>query len=194
MNSAAGLAFGADGNLYVASRLTSEVLRFDGTTGAFIDAFVTVESGGLNLPWGIDFGPDGNLYVSSRGTDEVLRFDGETGDFIDAFVTAGSGGLDTVFCLLFGPDGNLYVCSFGTDEVLRYDGETGDFIDAFVAAGSGGLDGPTGIFFFVVQRSDGSDGCTIVSGNKQTSIPLYLILLFTPAMVFIRRIFLTKNL
>ncbi len=50
-----GFAFGPDGNLYVPSRDSDEVLRYDGTTGDFIDAFVTAGSGGLNEPANIVF-------------------------------------------------------------------------------------------------------------------------------------------
>ena len=41
----------------------AQVLRYNGTTGAFIDAFVSSGSGGLDMPSGLTFGPDGNLYV-----------------------------------------------------------------------------------------------------------------------------------
>ncbi len=134
------------GDLLVSSA-TNEVLRYDGQTGAFIDAFVTAGSGGLSGPTGLVFGPDGNLYVSSFNNNQVLRYDGTTGAFIDVFVPPGGGGLNVPTGLVFGPDGNLYVSSIGTDEVLRYDGTTGAFIDAFVTAGGGGLRGPIGLVF-----------------------------------------------
>ena len=50
MNEPGGLVFGPDGNLYVSSGITDEVLRYNGATGAFIDVFVTAGSGGLNEP------------------------------------------------------------------------------------------------------------------------------------------------
>ncbi len=117
-----GLVFGPDGNLYVSSANTDEVLRYNGTTGAFIDAFVSAGSGGLDAPNGLVFGPDGNLYVTSVDTDEVLRYNGASGAFIDAFVSAGSGGLAAPIGPVFGPDGNLYVSSGDTNQVLRYEG------------------------------------------------------------------------
>ena len=75
---------------------TDEVLRYDGSTGAFLGAFVSAGSGGLDDPTGLAFGPDGNLYVGSffDRVDQVLRYDGATGAFLDAFVSAGSGGVD----------------------------------------------------------------------------------------------------
>ena len=101
LNEADGLVFGPDGNLYVASGLTSQVLRYSGTTGAFIDAFVAAGSGGLSGPSDLVFGPDGNLYVTSLGSAQVLRYNGTTGAFIDAFVAAGSGGLNGPAFLVF---------------------------------------------------------------------------------------------
>ena len=84
---------------------SDSVLRYDGTTGAFIGEFVATGNGGLDLPVGLAFGPDGSLYVSSAGTDSVLRYDGVTGAFIDDFVPAGSGGLGAPTYLTFTPVG-----------------------------------------------------------------------------------------
>ena len=142
-------AFGTDGHLYVASTATHRILRYDGTTGAFIDEFVFAREGGVEAPSGVVFGPDGHLYVGSTTTDRVIRYHGTTGEVIDDFVSAGSGGLDIPVGLTFGPDGNLYVASAASPafaSVLRYDGRTGAFIDAFVPPG-GGATGPRTIEF-----------------------------------------------
>lgn len=69
-----GNAFGPDGNLYVSSFRTNQILRFDGTTGAFLDIFASDNNGGLgstnglNGPNALLFGPDGSLYVTTEGT------------------------------------------------------------------------------------------------------------------------------
>jgi hypothetical protein len=78
-----GLTFGPDGHLYVVSRETNNVLRYDGTTGAFIDEFAS------NIPFtgGLRFGPDGNLYVCS--SDSIKRYNGTTGAYENDFVTGG---------------------------------------------------------------------------------------------------------
>jgi WD40 repeat protein len=142
-----GITLGPDKNIYVANTDNNNVLKFNGTTGAFIGKFVTDSSGGLSGPRGVVFGPDGNLYVSSSTSNQVLEYDGTTGAFIAAFVSAGSGGLMNPRGLVFGPDGNLYVSSFFTGDVFRYNGSTGAFMDDFIPAGTGGLGGPTFLLF-----------------------------------------------
>jgi streptogramin lyase len=45
-----GVEFGPDGNLYVASFGSDQVLRYEGATGAFIDAFIPAGIGGMDSP------------------------------------------------------------------------------------------------------------------------------------------------
>ena len=127
--------------LYVNGGENNAVLRYDGTTGAFIELFAE----GVQDPVELIFHTDGNLYVSSAVSSEVLLFNGTTGDFIGVF--ASGGGAEETEGIAFGPDGNLYVASELTDEIFRYDGITGAFIDIFVDEGSGGLAMPTFILF-----------------------------------------------
>jgi hypothetical protein len=49
LSGSSALVFGPDGNLYVSSQSNNSVLRYDGTTGAFIDTFIQTGSGGLNF-------------------------------------------------------------------------------------------------------------------------------------------------
>lgn len=140
---------GPDGNgdghsdLYVVSGATSEVLRFDGRSGSFMDTFVSSESGGLKDPVDLRFGPDGNLYVTSGGTpanpsnNSVLRYDGLTGSYLNAAAS----GLQGAISFDFGDDGDIYVANRDTNQVLRYDGITGSSLGTFIhdAAGPNGL-------------------------------------------------------
>ncbi|MBI3464318.1 MAG: DUF4114 domain-containing protein, partial [Planctomycetes bacterium] len=153
-----GLVFGPDGNLYVSSAGNDAVLRYEGTTGRFIDVFAS--GGGLSDPQNLVFGPDGHLYVASEDNRRVLRYDGNTGAFIDTFVAEGSGGLVGPTGLAFGPDGNLYVASGGTPQILRYHGTTGAFIDEFIFTGSGSFDQPVDLTF-------GPDGNVYVAKQSQ---------------------------
>lgn len=142
------LLFGPDANgdrlkdLYVTSGTrpgTSSVLRFDGTTGEFIDEFISDDSttdvdetGGLIRPYELAFGPDGNLYVASFLSDQILRYDGKTGAFIDVFAEGNglAGGLNGPDGLLFIGD-SLYVTTQGS--IATEDPETGDISPSFSA-------------------------------------------------------------
>jgi hypothetical protein len=139
------IVFGPDGNAYVTSRDSGEILRYDGTTGAFIGIFAT----GLTSPLDLVFGPDGHLYVSLASQGSVVRFDGMTGAFLGEFVAAGSG-LNT-WGLAFGPDGDLYVGdrrdNTPLNRVARFDGTTGAYIEDFAAPGTTDLNSPHGLDF-----------------------------------------------
>lgn len=69
-----GNAFGPDGNLYVSSFRTNQILKFDGQTGNFLGVFASDNNNalgtlnGLNGPNDLLFGPDGSLYVATQGT------------------------------------------------------------------------------------------------------------------------------
>jgi sugar lactone lactonase YvrE len=173
---------GSDGNLYVASNGSrSAVLRYNATTGAFIDTFVAPGSGGLSNPgvtaFGMAFGPDGNLYVVSGGTNQVLEYNGTTGAFLQVFISAGSGGLNVPRAVTFGADGNLYVPSRDNNSVMRYQGPlssspgtplpaTGQSGATFVAPSSGGLLKPLYCIF-------GPDGNLYVDGSQTVGVLRY---------------------
>jgi sugar lactone lactonase YvrE len=142
--------------LLVSSFNTNSILRYDATTGAYVDAIVRPQSGGLRQPGGVIFGPDHNLYVASGwewdngvGHQYILRYNGTSGAFIDTF--ADENQTTSSRAILFGPDGNLYVADGNPRKpsrgVLRYNGATGAFIDTFVAPGSGGVDDPNAMVF-----------------------------------------------
>jgi DNA-binding beta-propeller fold protein YncE len=173
LNTPFGITLGPDGNVYVAEN-GGAVLRYNGSTGAFLGTFVTQGSGGLSGVYGLAFGPDGNLYVASEATNQVLEYNASTGAFLNAFVTAGSGGLNNPRGVTFGPDGNLYVSSNGTNAVLRYQGPLGNSPGSplpaagqsgatFVAPSSGGLYLPLYAIF-------GPDSNLYVDGNQDEGI------------------------
>lgn len=145
----------ADGFLLVTSRGNDSILRYNATTGAFIDVFVASGSGGLA---GVDLGiarrSDGNIYVNSFFNHAIMRYDGTTGEPLPSegnpgaqFVASGSGGLLGPEGIQFGSDGNLYVASLGEDSVKLYDGTTGGFLHPFVPSASGGLTSPHDLHF-----------------------------------------------
>lgn len=57
-----GLAFGPDGRMYVASIRTHAVLRYDATSGAFVDTFVATGSAGIVGPTFLAFQADARNY------------------------------------------------------------------------------------------------------------------------------------
>ena len=117
--------------LFVSSRNTNSVERFNGETGEYLGDFVPSDSGGLSATQEVRFGTDGNLLVSGRGNSHILKFDGVTGAFIGNFTSGYD--LDNPTKMTFGPDGNIYVSQWGTakKKIARFDGVTGQFIDEF---------------------------------------------------------------
>jgi sugar lactone lactonase YvrE len=166
-----GQAFGADGNLYVASRFTNEVLKYDGKTGAYLGVVVPSGSFGLHAPWALTFGPDGNLYVGGVLSNNVVRYNMTTGA-IDEFLPSSSG-VYNPDGLTFDSVGNLYASSGPDSGVLRFQGPGGASPGAplpapgqsgavFVPPNSGGLNGAQGLAF-------GPDSNLYVgSGNTNT--------------------------
>jgi sugar lactone lactonase YvrE len=182
-----GLAFGADGNLYVSGFSSSSVRRYD-PAGMFLGVFVADnpaspginESGGLLRAPELIFGPDGALYVSSFGNHRILRYDGATGGFRDVFAPnrggltdIQSGQLANPIGMAIGPNGTLYVSSFDTNSIQNYDVTAGAFIVPFVADDpttldideSGGLFGPTTLLFGPDANGDGSADLYVSSFN-----------------------------
>lgn len=95
-----GIAFSPiDGDLYVVSSTTNEILRYSGVDGSFIEEFVTTN---LSTPNDIDFDVDGNLLVANGGNDRITVFD-SSGNFVEDRITAGSGGLDNPTFFISGP-------------------------------------------------------------------------------------------
>ena len=137
--------FGPDNNLYVASFDTDEVLRFDGSTGEFIDVFAS--SGGLNGPVGMVFDDvTSSLFVTSKNSDQVFKYDSKTGEFLEIFIQDTDDDAQKPESIIRGPDNNLYVSSSKTNQILQYDLD-GNLIEKFVTDKSGGLYQPKDLGF-----------------------------------------------
>ena len=164
LNGPTSILFNPGGDLLIGSFNNDRILRYDGSTGAFLGAFVTAKSGGLDGPdAGMTFGPGGDLFVPSFYSDEVLRYDGVTGDSLGAFISGGSGGLSRPRTVRFHRDGFVYVSSEGSNEILRYD-FSGNFVEQFTSTV-----GPTGMD---IGRHDGDLYVTSAGKNyvKQFAI------------------------
>jgi len=100
LSTPSAIAFGPDGNLYVAYNFF--VNRYHPITGEFLGRFVdTGDRNGQRGAIGIAWGPDHNLYVATQNTPGVQRYNGTTGAFMDDFVAPGSGGLTAPFHINF---------------------------------------------------------------------------------------------
>jgi Domain of unknown function (DUF4347)/Bacterial Ig domain/SMP-30/Gluconolactonase/LRE-like region len=145
LNNAKAITWGPDGNAYVTSYFNSKVLRFDGSTGAFLNVFATGSGGFEDLA----FGPDGNLYVASYGDGNVYRYRGSDGTALGAFVS----GINTPYGLRFNLQGDLAVSSRSTGRILLYAGSTGTYLGNL----NSGLNNPAYIVdtSSLVTRSNG---------------------------------------
>ena len=156
----AGIAFGADGNFYVADQVNSIIDIFDPTSGAYIGNFIGTGSGASALysPNAITFGPDGNLYVANAGPGNfgyINAYQGPTGakpgEFVGQFVPPGYGpafgGLDYPAGMIF-HNGYLYVADSNGGEISRFDALTGTY-SQFVPPGNppSPLSSPEDVFF-----------------------------------------------
>jgi WD40 repeat protein len=140
----------------------SDVLRFNGSTGAFEDTFVPHNSGTLTFPLGGAFGADGNFYVSNSDNDRVLKYNGATGAFLNTFASP----VDDAAGLKFGPNGNLYVVNSNVPgSVTVLNGTTGAPIMTLTG---GGLSDPEGIVFGPDGNIYVANGTSIVRFNGTT--------------------------
>ena len=122
------------GDIYISSRGTNEVKRYNPNTGQFISNFVTANSGGLNTPQEVIFHPgDGNLIVTGRFNSDIKLYNGQTGAYMGNFSHGYS--LDQPTKTTIGPDSLLYVSQWGSNKqkVVRFNLTTGAFIDEFTS-------------------------------------------------------------
>jgi DNA-binding beta-propeller fold protein YncE len=119
----AGLAFGPNGNLYVADREGTQVRVFDGTTGEYQGDAAT----DLQAPTPVTFGPDGAFYVGNFNSASVVRVSEGTQSF---FIAPLSSPLQTPSSLLWLQSGNLLVVDLFGNQILEYDAE-GAYVGKF---------------------------------------------------------------
>lgn len=179
-----GTAFGPDGNLYVASFRSDQILRYDGRTGAFIDVFASgngTAAGLLNGPNNLLFGADGALYVTTEGSvadgkggvsflyeSQVVRYSLFTGTGTvfasQPAPTPNGNGYVSLLGLVTGPDGLIYtsdyaggIRSFDASGNLVQTIDTGALFGAGIASTIGDFEfGADGAIYASVFDDDGS--------------------------------------
>ena len=106
------LAFGSDGHLYVLSRVTETVYRFDGSSGAPLSfsgsSATALFSNDRNLddPTTIAASPDRRLFVGNGGDENILVIgipSSNTTPVVTEFVASRSHGLDDILAVEIGP-------------------------------------------------------------------------------------------
>jgi DNA-binding beta-propeller fold protein YncE len=115
---------GPDGLLYVASAGTDQILRFNATSGAFVDVFAGSGGGLLDYPVDFVFRPDGFLYVSSQLTNSVLRYSVATGARDTGWI-AQNNSITGPSGIVFDDAGHLYVAGRFSNNVARFNSATG---------------------------------------------------------------------
>lgn len=173
-----GLAFGPDGNLYVADNSLDQILRYS-ANGTFIDVFASDPL--LDGPTDLVFRGDdlfAGLWNNAGSTGGIARIDANTGALETTF---GTGNFRRTHAIEFGSDGSLYASSFDTRSIRVFNPETGAFIREFGSAST--VDRPMGIIFDenenlivnnwngdvrLIDPTDGSVISTLASGLSNT--------------------------
>jgi hypothetical protein len=156
-----------------AARGNSQVLRFDGRTGAFLGIFDA--GGGVVDPRDIvPVPPDGQQVIVNNGDGRLLRFDSRTGTFLGTF--ASQAGLNPGGGL-FGPNGDYFVDARSRAAIARFDGATGAFLGDFIPAGlvafpRGFRFGPNGDLYFAngADPATGGGGGSVLKFDAQGNL------------------------
>ncbi len=131
LSTATGMALDPSGNLLVASRGNSSILKYNSSTGALIGTLVATGANGLSQPEGL-LVVGTRLYVSSSGNNRIIVFDANTGAFIATLVNSGVGGLNGPRGLAYLIEGDrLLVASNLTNQVLAYNATSGNVVGQF---------------------------------------------------------------
>jgi hypothetical protein len=162
---------------------SSSILRYDASSGSFIDVFNKNDGGLLQRPQGLTI-RGGDVYASSELNNRILTFDGSTGNFIGTFVgPPNDGGLQQPYGNTFGtdlydgagnptPDGvpELYVTQATVGDVLFYSGASGEPLGQFTQGPQPG--GPRDLEFGRDYNGDGVRDL-YVSSEPNNSVKVY---------------------
>lgn len=152
MNEPGYFDWGPDGNLYVPNYNAGTITRYNGTTGAYIDTFIS----GANQVFSLAFGSDGNLYTYYGNT--VKKHNGTTGAFISNFAITQGFAYGMRFV-----NNKLYVTDIVAKDVKTYDITTGAYLGSLGPYASEPQDvdfGPDGYFYLPIPGLNRIDRVT----------------------------------
>lgn len=115
LSSPQGISFGNDGNIYVASAGSNQILKYN-PNGQSLGVFSELPKS--CYPSDIIFGPDSNLFVACEHMGKVVALNANSGQQLG--VAAQGGGLKAPKGLAFGPGNTLFVVSAGSNAILKY--------------------------------------------------------------------------
>ena len=147
LNDPHDLAFGPDGNLYIADKFANQVAIMDPDT---LEIISSIGDGGLFGAHDVSFGADGRLYVAATGLSAVVVYDMSG----TAPVNVGTlGPFPQTEGVLAHSNGQIYVTASGTGQLFAIDGDR-------VAATAGGMAGAHDV-------AEAPDGTIWVADNFQ---------------------------
>jgi DNA-binding beta-propeller fold protein YncE len=150
-----GIAFGPNGEIYVASYGQSRVAELDPTSGVEIGTVLPSDSGLSGADNGMMVSASGKLYVPGYDSSTVARVDLAT-SVIDAdFVAAGTSDLFETRGIV-DEGATILVGGEGSGEIYRFNAETGAAMGTLIT----GLNRPTGMAI----DTDGT--LLVLSGNR----------------------------
>jgi len=150
-----GIAFGAAGEVYVASYGTSRVVELDSETGVEIGTVLPSDSGLLGADNGMMVSASGKLYVPGYDSSTVARVILATGAIDAAFVASGTSDLFETRGIV-DEGATILVGGEGSGEIYRFDAETGAPLGTLIT----GLNRPTGMAI------DDDGTLLVLSGNR----------------------------
>ncbi|MHB8628582.1 MAG: flippase activity-associated protein Agl23 [Aggregatilineales bacterium] len=164
LNHPRGMAFGPDGNLYVADSLNGRISIFD-RTGKLVNTFGTIGAGSdkgtaapgqFQEPWDVAVGADGWVYVSDTWNSRVQVFDAQH-QFVTMWghleqIAGNQAGSNDGFwgprAIAVDDQNRVYVADTGNKRIRVYD-RTGKLLTTIGSAGAapGQLNEPVGLAF-----------------------------------------------
>jgi hypothetical protein len=148
---ARGMAFGANGDLYVADYAGNEVYQIDGSGN--VTPFAAV-----NAPYGVATNGSAFLISSFNSAGTISVLDSGGGSLGSFSLTGVNSSYNNLTNVVYGPNGDLYLSSQGAAAVLQYDGTSWTTFATLTL--SGAVPTPRGIVF---------DGDTLFVADSYTN-------------------------